>query len=161
MTASPAHYGAQVEILRNEWGFKGINITDSSKDASDYVLTAECITSGTDLVVETEVLEAGDDALFCHGLGVGTAHEIAHQAVLGEILAVAAQVGSPMNVGAGKDVEFGADQWKTFIDQLSINQLATICGDNRGNVAIPEVGKPANASTNGPCGVQGSYIPDH
>ena len=56
-----------------------------------------------------------------------------------------------------KDVEFGADQWKTFIDQLSINQLATICGDNRGNVAIPEVGKPANASTNGPCGVQGSY----
>lgn len=54
-------------------------------------------------------------------------------------------------------MEFGADQWKTFIDQLSINQLATICGDNRGNVAIPEVGKPANASTNGPCGVQGSY----
>ncbi len=49
LTASPAHKGAQIEILRNEWGFKGINITDSSKDAADYVLTAECITSGTDL----------------------------------------------------------------------------------------------------------------
>lgn len=47
-TASPAHSGAQVEILRREWGFKGINITDSSKDASSYVLTAECITGGTD-----------------------------------------------------------------------------------------------------------------
>ena len=57
-----------------------------------------------------------------------------------------------------KDVEYGADQWDAFIDQLTINQLATICGDNRGNVAIPEVGKPANASTNGPCGIQGSYV---
>lgn len=47
-TASPAHNGAQIEILRKEWGFKGINITDSSKDAASYVLTAECITGGTD-----------------------------------------------------------------------------------------------------------------
>lgn len=56
-----------------------------------------------------------------------------------------------------KDVPDDDPQWDTFIDQLTINQLATICGDNRGNVAIPEVGKPANASTNGPCGIQGSY----
>lgn len=56
-----------------------------------------------------------------------------------------------------KDAAFGGEEWTAFIDQLSINQLATICGDNRGNVAIPEVGKPANASTNGPCGIQGSY----
>lgn len=57
-----------------------------------------------------------------------------------------------------KDVEYGSEQWKVFIDQLSIIQMATICGDNRGNVAIPIVGKPANASTNGPCGIQGSYV---
>lgn len=56
-----------------------------------------------------------------------------------------------------KDVPYGSDEWKTFIDQLSINNLGTVCGDNRGVVAIPEVGKPANASTNGPSGVQGSY----
>ncbi|WP_294537279.1 glycoside hydrolase family 3 protein [uncultured Pseudoflavonifractor sp.] len=57
-----------------------------------------------------------------------------------------------------KDVPYGDDEWQAFIEQLSINQVATICGDNRGNVAIPEVGKPANASTNGPCGIQGSYV---
>lgn len=57
-----------------------------------------------------------------------------------------------------KDVEYGSEQWKTFIDQLSIIQMATICGDNRGNVAIPVVGKPTNASTNGPCGIQGAYV---
>ena len=57
-----------------------------------------------------------------------------------------------------KDVPYGDEAWQTFIEQLSVNQLATICGDNRGNVAIPEVGKPANASTNGPCGIQGSYV---
>lgn len=56
-----------------------------------------------------------------------------------------------------KDVPFDDEKWDAFIDQLSINELATICGDNRGNVAIPSVGKPANASTNGPNGIQGGY----
>lgn len=56
------------------------------------------------------------------------------------------------------DVEYGSEEWTKFIDQLSINDLATICGDNRGNVAITDVGKPANASTNGPNGIQGSYV---
>lgn len=69
----------------------------------------------------------------------------------------------PFSVDAGlvlvsmRDVDFADKEWDTFLDQLSINELATICGDNRGNVAIPDVGKPANASTNGPCGIQGSY----
>lgn len=49
MVASPACAPLQIGILRDEWGFKGINITDSSKDASDYVHTKECMTGGTDL----------------------------------------------------------------------------------------------------------------
>lgn len=48
-TAGAASYPVQVQILRNEWGFKGVNLTDSSKDAADYVHTEECITSGTDM----------------------------------------------------------------------------------------------------------------
>lgn len=48
-TAGAASYPVQVQILRNEWGFKGVNLTDSSKDASGYVHTEECITCGTDM----------------------------------------------------------------------------------------------------------------
>ncbi|MCH5162047.1 MAG: glycoside hydrolase family 3 protein [Clostridiales bacterium] len=48
-TAGAGSYPVQVQILRNEWGFKGVNITDSSRDASDYVHTEECITGGTDM----------------------------------------------------------------------------------------------------------------
>lgn len=48
-TAGAASYPVQVQILRNEWGFKGVNLTDSSKDASDYVHTEECIVGGTDM----------------------------------------------------------------------------------------------------------------
>ena len=48
LTSSTAHHGAMVDILRNEWGFKGINITDSCKGCHDYMLTAESITAGTD-----------------------------------------------------------------------------------------------------------------
>lgn len=48
-TAGAASYAVQVQILRNEWGFKGVNLTDSSKDAADYVHTEECLTGGTDM----------------------------------------------------------------------------------------------------------------
>lgn len=48
-TAGAASYPVQVQILRNEWGFKGVNLTDSSKDASDYVHTEECLMGGTDM----------------------------------------------------------------------------------------------------------------
>ena len=48
-TAGAASEAALVKVLRNEWGFKGVNLTDSSKDAADYVHTAECVAFGTDM----------------------------------------------------------------------------------------------------------------
>ncbi|MCR5490573.1 MAG: glycoside hydrolase family 3 C-terminal domain-containing protein, partial [Bacilli bacterium] len=36
-------------LLRNEWGFEGISITDSSKDATTYIFTPEAIEAGTTL----------------------------------------------------------------------------------------------------------------
>ena len=38
-----------IQVLRNEWGFQGINLTDSSKDSASYMYTAECLAAGTDL----------------------------------------------------------------------------------------------------------------
>ena len=36
-------------LLRKEWGFKGISITDSSKDATSYLFTADSIDAGTNV----------------------------------------------------------------------------------------------------------------
>ena len=41
-------YETMTGVLRNEWGFQGINITDSSRDATTYMFTADCIMAGTD-----------------------------------------------------------------------------------------------------------------
>ena len=48
-TAGAASEAALTDVLRGEWGFKGVNLTDSSKDAADYVHTAECVAYGTDM----------------------------------------------------------------------------------------------------------------
>ena len=37
------------DLLRTEWGFKGISITDSSKDATSYIFTADALAAGTTL----------------------------------------------------------------------------------------------------------------
>ena len=42
-----ADYQTMTLVLRNEWGFKGINMTDSSKDAASYMGTADCLHAGT------------------------------------------------------------------------------------------------------------------
>lgn len=34
-------------VLREEWGFMGVNMTDSSKDSASYVYTAESLVAGT------------------------------------------------------------------------------------------------------------------
>lgn len=44
-----AYKNLMTDLLRTEWGFKGISITDSSKDASSYIFTADAITAGTTL----------------------------------------------------------------------------------------------------------------
>ncbi len=40
-------YATMTTVLREEWGFTGINMTDSSKDSASYMGTADAITAGT------------------------------------------------------------------------------------------------------------------
>jgi beta-glucosidase len=45
--STACYYNLMTQLLRNEWGFKGISITDSSKDATSYLFTADAINAGT------------------------------------------------------------------------------------------------------------------
>ena len=41
-------YTTMTTVLRGEWGFRGINMTDSSKDSVSYMATADCVHAGSE-----------------------------------------------------------------------------------------------------------------
>lgn len=44
---SASDYETMTAVLRKEWGFTGINMTDSSKDSASYMGTADALWAGT------------------------------------------------------------------------------------------------------------------
>ena len=47
VVSSACYKPLMTTLLREEWGFEGISITDSSKDATSYLFTADAIDAGT------------------------------------------------------------------------------------------------------------------
>ena len=41
-------YTTMTTVLRGEWGFRGLNMTDSSKDSVSYMPTADCVHAGSE-----------------------------------------------------------------------------------------------------------------
>ena len=57
-----------------------------------------------------------------------------------------------------KGVPFDDDEtWDKFLDQLAVNDMTAIIGENFGQPAVQTVGKPANSNSDGPAGPQGAY----
>lgn len=52
-TFSAANYGFITGILRNEWGYNGIVITDLIQAGGDYVLPKEALAAGTDIIMSS------------------------------------------------------------------------------------------------------------
>ncbi|MDD6241075.1 MAG: glycoside hydrolase family 3 C-terminal domain-containing protein [Eubacteriales bacterium] len=48
MTVASMSKALMTQVLRNEWGFKGVAMTDSSKGSSNYLYTKESIAAGID-----------------------------------------------------------------------------------------------------------------
>lgn len=54
-------------------------------------------------------------------------------------------------------IDYEDETWDKFIDQLSLQDLTTIIGENFGQKAITSVTKPINKNNDGPAGTQGNY----
>ncbi len=57
-------------------------------------------------------------------------------------------------------LDYDDEQWETYLDQFTIEELATLLADNFGTVEIPEVGKPEIIVGDGPDGAGGTYDED-
>ena len=55
----------------------------------------------------------------------------------------------------GKD--FNDEDWETYLNQFTVEELATLTADNFGTAEIPTVGKPAVVVGDGPDGVGGKF----
>lgn len=57
-----------------------------------------------------------------------------------------------------KGVPFEDDEtWNKFLDQLAVNDMTAVIGENFGQPAVQSVGKPTNSNSDGPAGPQGTY----
>lgn len=56
-----------------------------------------------------------------------------------------------------KGVPYDSDVWEQFIDQLAVEEMASLSIDQVSTTAVNSVGKPANINQDGPDGVQGVY----
>ena len=54
-------------------------------------------------------------------------------------------------------VSYDDPKWESFLDQLTLQQMTSVVGENFGQGAIDSVAKPANANSDGPAGPQGAY----
>lgn len=58
-----------------------------------------------------------------------------------------------------KDVAWEDDEkWETFLNQLTIVEMANMVGEDFGQKEIKSVGKPANKNCDGPSGTQNTYL---
>lgn len=63
--------------------------------------------------------------------------------------------GIPLASMIGKD--FNDEDWETYLNQFTVEELATLTADNFGTAEIPTVGKPAVVVGDGPDGVGGKF----
>lgn len=57
-----------------------------------------------------------------------------------------------------KDMEWDDPRWETFLNQLTIEEMCDMVGEDFGQDAITEIGKPANKNYDGPSGPGSNYM---